>query len=55
MDEQSSQNGHRVPAELLPQCGGVTHVQDPRSHQKDDPKREIPYEENETNQEQVLS
>lgn len=55
MDEQSSHNGHCIPAQLLPQSGGVTHIHDLRSHQKDDPKGEIPSEENETNQEQVLS
>lgn len=55
MDEESGQNGHCVPAQLLPQSGWVTHVQDLRSHQKDDPKGEIPSEEHETNQEEVLS
>lgn len=42
MDEEASEHGDAVPAQLLPQRARVLHVQDLSSHQEDDSEWKVP-------------
>lgn len=44
MDEEASEDGDAIPAQFLPQCARVLHVQDLPCDQEDDPEREVPEE-----------
>lgn len=42
MNKEPGEHSNTVPAQLLPQCARILHVQDLPRHQKDNPKWKIP-------------
>lgn len=42
MNKEPGEHSNAVPAQLLPQCARILHVQDLPRHQKDNPKWKIP-------------
>lgn len=42
VDEEASEYGDTIPAQLLPQCARVLHVQDIPRYQEDDYERKVP-------------
>lgn len=56
MDEEASEHGDAVPAQLLPQRARVLHVQDLSCHQEDDSEWKVPERTNRhPNDESVLT